>query len=135
MNYVQKHYSEIRHHNQIHKLKEYITCRNLKKLNCIEVVFLVTKKFSHKMLQRNTFIVKVFVSENSILYATDIPNFFIYEKSFWSIDKKGIISEINLIPQLDIMIKKYTPHSSYLSCVSLSKFFYFDMFAYIPFEL
>ena len=56
------------------------------------------------MLQRNTFIVKVFVSENSILYATDIPNFFIYEKSFWSIDKKGIISEINLIPQLDIMI-------------------------------
>ena len=59
------------------------------------------------MLQRNTFIVKVFVSENSILYATDIPNFFIYEKSFWSIDKKGIISKINLIPQLDIMIKRY----------------------------
>ena len=67
---------------------------------------MVATKFSHKMLQRNTFIVKVFVSENSILYATDIPNFFIYEKSFWSIDKKGIISEINLIPQLDIMIKR-----------------------------
>ena len=70
-------------------------------------------KFSHKMLQRNTFIVKVFVSENSILYATDIPNFFIYEKSFWSIDKKGIISEINLIPQLDIMIKRVTQIINY----------------------
>ena len=89
MKYVQKHYSEIRHHNQIHKLKEYITCRNLKKLNCIEVVFLVTK-FSHKMLQRNTFIVKVFVSENSILYATDIPNFLFMKKVFGLLTKKAL---------------------------------------------
>ena len=101
------------------------------------------------MLQRNTFIVKVFVSENSILYATDIPNFFIYEKSFWSIDKKGIISEINLIPQLDIMIKREHYANNKLfryfwhlendffpyNCFFLSKFFYFDMFAYIPYEL
>ena len=91
-------------------------------------------KFSHKMLQRNTFIVKVFVSENSILYATDIPNFFIYEKSFWSIDKKGIISEINLIPQLDIMIitqiinysdifdilRMIFPHTTAFPCQSFS---------------
>ena len=42
--------------------------------------------------------------------------FLFMKKVFGLLTKKGIISEINLIPQLDIMIKR-------------------DMFAYIPYEL
>ena len=90
MNYVQKHYSEIRHHNQIHKLKEYITCRNLKKLNCIEVVFLVTTKFSHKMLQRNTFIVKVSFPKTQFCMQLTSQTFLFMKKVFGLLTKKAL---------------------------------------------